>query len=500
MENSNVTIGSNIYPCNGNPSQDPAFMAVVEDYPLLKEFADKALFASRSLLTGKQREIIKTDMRCVYAKNDPCWGYVEGKGIRSKCIVAECPRIYRCNPEFKPEERKQWSPDPREMAVYGDPKKQRRYYLVDLVSDREKELYIADPGITGPVYPFPEDEPPKVEKPKRHMVIIGYEITRFNDYEDEQQSPIYGYVEDEEEQHSFFVYKTSNAYSSSRQIIREPVKETLPTRQPVKVVKEPASKQKPEPAKVTETVKIDTKDLQKCETEVKGRISSTIGITELSLEQIKILGKGNGLLCVFSNPAEKAYASSMLIASEIAHSVEMTSDDPVILCTWDELSESNNKRTVLVSENLLENGCTEQNYAAWELLRNEAKLVSLTISGREYYSVSCSGADRWACGNLYGVTHICLIPGDLTLNSEITNGIYKSTLVRDDREKGYTLVDARDAAPIGKASELMLTMLNALQDEDEISSLPEYIQGIWLHVTNGNVSIQGIGHLKFAEY
>ena len=68
MENSNVTIGSNIYPCNGNPSQDPAFMAVVEEYPLLKEFADKAQFASRSLLTGKQREIIKTDMRCVYAR------------------------------------------------------------------------------------------------------------------------------------------------------------------------------------------------------------------------------------------------------------------------------------------------------------------------------------------------------------------------------------------------------------------------------------------------
>jgi hypothetical protein len=62
------------------------------------------------------------------------------------------------------------------------------------------------------------------------------------------------------------------------------------------------------------------------------------------------------------------------------------------------------------------------------------------------------------------------------------------------------LVDARDAMPIGKASESMLTVLNALQDEDEISSLPEYIQGIWLHVTNGNVSIQGIGHLKFAEY
>ena len=62
------------------------------------------------------------------------------------------------------------------------------------------------------------------------------------------------------------------------------------------------------------------------------------------------------------------------------------------------------------------------------------------------------------------------------------------------------MVDARDASPLGKASESRLLMLKALQDEDEISSVSEYSQGIWLHVNNGKPSIQGIGHLKFSEY
>lgn len=499
MEHSNVIIGSNVYPCKGRPSEDPRFMAIVKDYPLLKLIHDRDRYRAESLLNSNQKRIIEIGMRCAYAKKDPCWGYIEGEGIRSKCINKNCPKkwLYKCNPKYQPEDEKTWTQSAQDTLLYGDPANQKKYYLVDLVSDRERELYVADPGITGPVHSLPVEKRPEEEKPKRRMVIIGYEITRFNDYEDEQQTPIYGYVEDEEEQHSFFVYKTSNAYSSSRQIIREPVKEK-PHVKPVEVVKEPIPEQRPDPVVVTP--QIDAGELQNCEAEVKGLISSAIGVTGLNLEKIKKIGMGRGILCVFSNPAEKAYASSMLIASEITHSVELSSDGPVILCTWNEFTNFDNKRVVLVSENLLNDGCTEQNYAAWKLLRNEPNLLSLTISGREYYSVSCGGIDRWACGNLYGVTHICLTPGDLTLDSEITNGVYKSTLVRDDQEKGYTLVDAKDASPLGKASESMLTVLKALQEEDEISSAPEFIQGIWLHVNNGKTSIQGMGHLKFAEY
>ena len=74
-----------------------------------------------------------------------------------------------------------------ESSLYGRPDQLPRYYIVDMISDKEMNQYVVDPGNDGidhktppaAVYRKPEPEP-KYEKYKidpntgRKMVVTGY--------------------------------------------------------------------------------------------------------------------------------------------------------------------------------------------------------------------------------------------------------------------------------------------------------------------------------------
>lgn len=100
---SNIIGGSNVYPCKGKPVCDQEFVDQVEDYEYIKIIRKKQEIRQTSVrLTEKQSRIMETEMRCYYAEKDPCWGYVNGQGIRCKCIEGRCPQIKKCNPGYTP--------------------------------------------------------------------------------------------------------------------------------------------------------------------------------------------------------------------------------------------------------------------------------------------------------------------------------------------------------------------------------------------------------------
>ena len=106
METSNIIGGSNVYPCKGSPLSDQEFVNQIEDYNYIRTINKMQEFRQSSVhLTKKQSQLLEIEMRCVYAKHDPCWGYVNGQGIRSRCIEGRCPRIKTCNPTYTSDQK-----------------------------------------------------------------------------------------------------------------------------------------------------------------------------------------------------------------------------------------------------------------------------------------------------------------------------------------------------------------------------------------------------------
>ena len=204
MGRSNIIGESNVYPCKGNPLTDQEFVKHVKDYEHIKTI-HKMKESRRTFvhLTEKQSQLLEIEMRCVFLRDrpDPCWGYIEGQGIRSRCIEGKCPRILKCNPTYTKEQAEYWTMTEDARVQYGRPDKQKKYYLVDLVSDQEMFKYISDSKGVGLEHPMIKDSEPenmKKEKNGRRKVVIGFEEIYFGDA-DNQLSPIWGYVDDIED-------------------------------------------------------------------------------------------------------------------------------------------------------------------------------------------------------------------------------------------------------------------------------------------------------------
>ena len=99
MEASNIIGDSNVYPCMGNPLEDQKFVKQIKDYEKIKViYKRQEAMQSAIQLNDEQKQLLQIEMRCIYAPNDPCWGYVTGKGIKCKCVKGQCPNIKKCNP------------------------------------------------------------------------------------------------------------------------------------------------------------------------------------------------------------------------------------------------------------------------------------------------------------------------------------------------------------------------------------------------------------------
>lgn len=493
MNTSNIIGGSNIYPCKESPLRDQDFVNHIEDYNYIQKINKMHLLSSYNIhLTQKQVQLLKIEMRCVYAKKDPCWGYIDGQGIRSRCIEGRCPQIMKCNPTYTSEQKRYWTMTDEATVQYGRPDKQKKYYLVDLVSDEEMLRYSSDAKGVEKEHPFIVDPIKEPAKPQgRRQVIIGYEETYFGDA-DNQLSPIWGYVDDIEDAGpivkskygSTTTYKYKKA-TEQPEIKKKKIDVKKPEQKPVEILK---------PKTIFELSKEKQKAYEK---DIKTKLSGEYKLTEMSNELISQISSDTKVTVVLANEAELAYVSSMFQQSGISHDVEVV-DGSASVCLW----KADTKQiivsgTVLISSEFVNIGCSLERESSWKAVSKENKIIELSVTGRDFFNFATDHGDRWGCRNLYGATHIAVRTEDLDLSKDVLTET-KIILMKDT--KNYIILSTSSAELLGTTTEKLWSALEALKKTDEILEFPRVISGLILADSGKGMEIKGIGHMKFDEY
>lgn len=168
---SNIIIPSNIYPCIEEWTKDEEFMSQIFDYHKINNARKNKYSSYVPDFKRTQIAIIGNGTRCINSQDDPCRGYVKGKGGQCKCIKRDCKLISKCNPDLTEEYALFWETAGDDISLYGYPNKQKKYYLVDLVSEEEKNSYFFNPETSTKKYPVFNE---KNEDKERKLVIIGY--------------------------------------------------------------------------------------------------------------------------------------------------------------------------------------------------------------------------------------------------------------------------------------------------------------------------------------
>ncbi len=490
MMNSNIVAGSNVFLSReDDPRHDPKFVAQIYDYDRLKGIAERRNVDYRiPTLSKVQLEILTTELRCVNAKNDPCWGYVKSRNrVVSMCINGSCPQIKQCNPNYSSAEAEIWKFSDADNRAYRDPKRLRVYYRVDMVSDEEMLRYDSNPINEGfeytipknPVLPNTQDGKAREEyvidpKTGRKMVAIGYKwiITDNASYESEDLIPIWGYVEEVEP-------KQKEAY-----IARKKAK---------KIEKKPDAPQK-KIRKVIEPVHdSDFSRKDEFEEAVAAAITDKFKLTDIGPDNIS-----NELdtVVLLDNPAELAFVSGTFLISGIEHGI--ATEHSVRLALIDEYPSFADRKVVLLSNTVLKSGCKESNVKAWKLLSERHDISQLNVAERDFYQFTYGDQNkRWTCRNMYGVTHVYIEQSDISEMDDLSDGVYPVSLVDDG--KTY-MVLRKNGELLGRLGNTFVELINALKNSGEISSSPAIINGISLRVQNGNAEFLGMGHLKFNEY
>lgn len=490
MQRSNIMGGSNIYPCGIEPFKDKKFLEQIHDFEKLSMLTKVNLGYTLGF-TSKQKEILQTDMRCIYAKSDPCWGYIDGQGIQSKCINGECSQIRKCNSNYRDSDKSFWRISKDDEEAYGDPKKLHRYYLVDLITVEEKVLYSSDAIETGVVFPSIKDEILK-EKAGQRKVIIGYEVTKFSDYCDESITPIWGYVEEEKKK---LVLKR-NLYGSQIKYIRVEDKTDEVTKVEAVEILLPNEKL----SKKEELLKVEStkwRDLQKS---FKGKIMAEYKLMDISEKIIDKLydSKNQTIVLVFSNPAELQYVSSMLIKSDIDHSLYEDHSSSFMLMDIRSMIFISNAKYI-ISSSIIKEGCSDVTSNGWEILDKETEITQLSMGAKEFYCIDLN-TDRWGCRGIYGTTHINVKLEDLIINEELPSGKNRIIFNINESKGYYSIVCSKTKHIIGRASDSFKIQLLHLMEKGEISNMPVRIQDIVVEKKNNKLILYGIGYLKFDEY
>ncbi len=483
--NSNILIGSNVLKFEAErPMYDSHFVREIQDYEVLKKLEPYKGFDSRSIhFTDKQEQILKTELRCIYAKNDPCWGYNDQKKkIVSACINGDCPKIKECNQDYSKENARYWQTDKAERTLYGNPNKQTEYYFVDMISEAEMKLYDVEPQNDGLEYPtiknavIPDEKKKQAPKTRidpvtgRKQVVIGkrWQITDNSDYQGEEIVDIWGFVDDVTERRE----KRPKKARMLEKIV--PPKFT---------------------AKEAISAPVDVIDIDYANKDVYEKKVADLVMEEVKLTEIgeRFYGDSTWLI-VLANPAEKAYVSSMLLMDELEHG--FTTKDMIQLVHIGELREVS-ASSVFVSENVLKAGCLENDTQGWKKLTTVPRILQLDITDRDYFNFKYrDGLNRWTCRNMYGVTHVCVEDADVT-EIDAEDGLYSVSLVED---KNSYMILKKDGMPLGRLGASFTDVINALKEAKEIESSPAVVKGISIDVKQGKATVLGMGHLKFIEY
>lgn len=473
MTMSNVITGSNVLLCKAeSPWLDAEFVAQIQDYALLKEFDRKKKQGENRItkFSDAQQKILSTELRCTYAKNDPCWGYVDDiKKVISKCINGDCHRIYQCNPAFTIEYAQQWKPSEEQSLLYKDPKKLRKYYFVDMISDEEMATYYSVPKNEGPEYPVLKD-PWQVHKtfgnktkidPEtgKRMVIVGYQwkISDNGNYEAEEMIPIWNYVEEIVTEKKAFEFKKAKR---------------------IEKIDAPA----------------DTEHLKKkdyYEESVKENIVDELRLTDITNEITDSISS----VMLFDNPAELAYVSSTFLTNGVDHGI--LSNQNTALALVEDYEKYADKEIVFISNFVLKAGCNDSSVNAWRKLSERKGLMLLNVSNRDFRKFVYDNTERWTCGNLYGVTHVNMMPEDFNLVEFLEEGHYNIRVLKEDNN--YVMLDETERR-IGTVTESFYDFMSYLEEDNEIPGMPMKIERLAIIVGNGIEDVLGMGHLKFREY
>lgn len=497
MEKSNITCGSNVYPCKGVPYADQEFVDQLNDYRFIRNVVKKRQTHQTSVSLKRKQGLIYhgESTRCTYAPNDPCIGYVEGQGMKCKCIHKECANIYKCNPDYKPQDSVDWTMCEEEKILYGNPDQLKKYYLVDLVSDEEKNMYKADPEEGGIAYPplYEEEttENRSTGRPRgRRKQIIGYENVYFGDA-DNQLSPIWGYVDYDEDGgamvRSKYGSSTSCVYTKEAKRLSQyrARKENSKKENAVNIEKSKEQSEKREEKKQIELA-------------VSKRISDTYPLVTLMGHIEKLISENKNVSIILANKAELAYVSGVLTQAGIVHDIEDNKKTRVILRNAQDEIFKTVEGVVIISSTLLEQGWTSKTRDCWEVLSEETSIQEIMVSGRDFFDFDVNGnTKRWGCRNLYGATHIVIEPEDIELHGNCAS----EEAVKFVLDNGtYSVKTEESGEIIGNTTDYFMEALEKLKRENEILEYPVKITGVQLNGKQKCVKVKGIGHMKFEEY
>lgn len=490
MKNSNIIAGSNVFLShNDDPRHDPAFVSQIQDFARLKGISNRRQVDSLVAdFTAPQEKILKTEMRCIYAKNDPCWGYVKSRGkVECACINGDCPNIFKCNPHYSQASSSYWVTSTAEKQLYGDPDKLRWYYIVDMISDEEMGRYTSLPVNTGrnhpvPVNPVPKDKVPKTAPKTRvdpatgkRQFVVGYRwmITDNASYENERLVPIWGSVEELEEEQKPTIFR-----KKSRRIEKKQVSSTV--------------SQLFNNSTGLTALNADFYNKDEFEKTVTRNITEVVKLTDIEPGLID----NTDTVILLDNPAELAFVSAAFLVNDIKHS--LTNTKGVQLALIDDYAQYDNVSYVMVSSTVLKHGCTPDNVTAWKKLAQRKELLKLQISEREYYKFTyAADTSRWTCRNMYGVTHVCIGSKDIQNPAVHADGLYPVSIV----SHGDTFkVVKKSGTCIGEASKSFSELIKALIKFGEIPGVPASINGVSIQISRGKTEVLGMGHLKFIEY
>ena len=492
MYTSNIIAGSNVYLVRSNdPFYDPEFVKQIQDYELLKFIKKrKSVDDSIEFPFGNQGAILKSEMRCIYAKKDPCFGYDQSqRRMVCDCINGNCPQIKKCNPNYSSLYAESWNTKDEEVNLYGNPKTLAVYYLVDLTSEFEKNNYYAEPGNDGIDYPIPpapvmpddrviKDEIINIDPiTGKKREIIAYKKLKYPD-DDGIGEPIWGFVGE-------------YSYDKYLSIVRKakPIEKKEGKINLEKYYDQSVLKINKKQTDITD--KIDFEYKKKIDNEVIDNIIENVKLTEFHEKDIDL----SNTVLLFDNPAELAFVSSTFLVNDIDFGID--EDSGLVLSLLENYDKYKNKNHVVISNTALKNGCNELTAKIWKELAGRNDLTRLNISSREYYSFDFSNGSRWVCSNLYSVTHICIEDSDIIINQQMDDGLYNIIFVFDGNN--YSVINENEEV-IGKVQLEFNKIIQKLIDEDKIDRFPDEIKGIALKIFNGKKRILGIGHLKNMGY
>lgn len=378
-------------------------------------------------------------------------------------------------------------------ALYGHPERQKKYYRVDLVSDKEMSLYYSDPKGAGTEFPPIPDSEKSDQTNGRRLTIIGYDSTYFGDADD-QWSPIWGYVDELEDGGlitSQYGRRKETVFVNSHKAGEKSKKKAAD--------KEELLDNKPVDKPRKSAAGLDESKKSLYEKMVKDKAGTSYQLTEMTEELIGELSYGKILNIILSNEAEMTYVSGMLLRAQIAHDMELC-DGKERVCLWKAQSKKIkfSSGVFLVSSAFIKQGCSLETETVWSGLESADKVNELIVSGREFFGFTGKdGEQRWGCRNLYGATHIAIRNKDLELSIPVEEELPISLIIGD---KNYIILTTKNEEQLGFTTENLWNALDNLKKTGEISDFPKLISGLVLAEIAMDFEIKGIGHMKFDEY